>query len=114
MPSMAAKMMTSARPDWKVRIASSGDLTAIMVEFGAKRRAQVSCNEPRSQATLISGLLMSSQVLGRKSFLAMQPNGWVIIDRVKPIDSALAGVGFSAKPRSILLDCRSSTELPDR
>ena len=65
-----------------------------------------------SNTTVSSGLFRSSQVFGARPFFARQPNGWMIIGWVKPIDSARAGVGFSAKARSTLLDCRSSTELP--
>ena len=65
-----------------------------------------------SQISRISGLFRSSQVLGVNPALAMQPNGWVMKLWVKPIASARCGVGFSAKARSTLLACRSSTEEP--
>jgi hypothetical protein len=60
-----------------------------------------------SNATRISGLLMSSHVLGSKPFFARQPNGLMIAGRVKPMASARCGPSPPVRRMVYSDDCAS-------
>ncbi|MNT41370.1 hypothetical protein D3C72_1777290 [compost metagenome] len=84
-----------------------------MLALGSARVANWSWLEPMSTTTLASGLFSCSQVLtGSWPFLHTAVK--VLFNRglEKFTTSWRCGVGARANIRSILLDCRSSTELP--